>query len=267
MVSIILPCYNCQDYVGKAIDSVIGQSYADWELLVVDDGSTDRSPEIIRQHAGGDPRIRVFTQPNGGVSKARNLALDNAQGDYIALLDADDWLPPDSLQSRIKKFNESPSSVFVDGRVDVYNEAGDVIERSWSPSFRGDPYHQLLRLSSTCFFGLTWMIRRKPGQTYRFDERFKHGEDLLFYVELARDGGAYDYVDETTYCYRNRSGSAMKDADGLAEGYLALRKILTTSKAFSITDRLIFEYKIRRIMFLTYLRSRNIAKALRYLVR
>lgn len=59
----------------------------------------------------------------------------------------------------------------------------------------------------------------------------------------------------------------MKDADGLAEGYLALRKILTTSKAFSITDRLIFEYKIRRIMFLTYLRSRNIAKALRYLVR
>lgn len=267
MVSIILPCYNCQDYVGHAIDSVVRQSYADWELLIVDDGSTDQSPEIIRNHAAGDSRIRVFTQPNGGVSKARNLALENARGEFIALLDADDWLPPDSLQIRINKFSSSPDVDFVDGRVDVYYETGSSIERSWKPEFRGNPHSMLLRLSPKCFFGPTWMIRLKPGKTCRFDEGVKHGEDLLLYARLSRQGAIYDYVDETVYCYRNRSDSAMKDADGLAEGYRTLRKIFTASHAFRTTDRLIFEYKIRRIMFLTYLRSRNIAKALRYLVR
>lgn len=267
MVSIILPCYNCQDYIGEAIDSVIRQSYADWELLIVDDGSTDVSAEIIRQHAARDPRIKVFTQRNSGVSKARNLALAHASGAYVCLLDADDWLPPDSLKSRIDKFNESEAIAFVDGRVDVYNETGSAIERSWKPAFRGYPYRKLLTLSPACFFGPTWMIRLKPGKVCRFNEGLRHGEDLLFYVELSRRGGAYDYVDETVYCYRNRAGSAMKNADGLAEGYQTLRKIFTTSHAFRTADRLIFEYKIRRIMFLTYLRSGNIAKALRYLVR
>jgi glycosyltransferase involved in cell wall biosynthesis len=267
MVSIILPCYNCQDYIGRAITSVIAQSYHDWELLIVDDGSTDRSPEIIRQRAAGDSRIRVFTQPNGGVSKARNLALANASGEYICLLDADDWLPENSLQARINKFKESEAITFVDGHVDVCNEAGSSIERTWKPTFRGNPHRMLLRLSPACFFGPTWMIRLKASQSIRFDERVRHGEDLLFYAALSRDGGAYDYVDETVYCYRNRIGSAMKNVDGLAEGYLTLRKILATSNSFSIGDRLIFEYKIRRIMFLTYLRSGNIAKALRYLVR
>lgn len=267
MISIILPCYNCQDYVGRAIDSVIGQSFADWELLIVDDGSTDQSPEIIRQHAADDPRIRVFTQQNGGVSKARNLALANARGDYVALLDSDDWLPPKSLQTRIEKFNQSPATTFVDGRVDVYNEAGDTIERTWRPSFRGNPHHMLLRLSPACFFGPTWMIRLNPGQAFRFEETLKHGEDLLFYANLSREGSTYDYVDETVYCYRNRAASAMKNADGLAEGYQALRKIFAASHEFGATDRLIFEYKIRRIMFLTYIRSGNIAKALRYLIR
>src|SRR5690606_29655357 len=105
--SIILPCYNCQDYVGHAIDSVIGQSYENWELLIVDDGSTDRSPDIIRQYADSNFRIRVITQDNQGVSKARNLALENARGAYITFLDADDWLPPDSLKARVEKFAES----------------------------------------------------------------------------------------------------------------------------------------------------------------
>src|SRR5690606_16654444 len=206
MVSIVLPCYNCQSYIDQAIDSVFQQTYADWELVIVDDGSTDQSLDIIRQYAESESRIRVFTQENRGVSKARNLALENARGEYIAFLDADDWLPPDSLRSRIRKFTESPATTFVDGRVDVYNESGTAIERSWTPAFRGDPYHQLLRLSSRCFFGPNWMIRLKPGQTCRFNENIKHGEDLLFYAELSREGGSYDYANETVYCYRNRSG-------------------------------------------------------------
>lgn len=267
MVSIILACYNCEDLVSKAIDSVVGQSYDDWELLIVDDGSTDSSLEILRRYGANDPRIKVYTQQNQGVSKARNLALSHASGEFLCFLDADDWLPENSLQARINKFQESPAISFVDGQVDVYDETGKTIQRTWKPAFRGNPHRQLVRLSSSCFLGLTWMIRRKPGQVYQFDESVKHGEDLLLFERLSRGGGVYDFVDQPVYCYRNRAGSAMKDADGLGEGYRALRKIFTASHAFRTTDRLIFEYKIRRIMFLTYIRSGNIAKALRYLIR
>ncbi|HEX7016447.1 MAG TPA: glycosyltransferase family 2 protein [Cyclobacteriaceae bacterium] len=267
LISIILPCYNCQDYIGQAIHSVLRQSYEDWELLIVDDGSTDRSPEIIQQYAATDARIRVITQPNGGVSRARNAALAEARGEYVALLDADDWLPQDSLLVRLRKFNESPDIAFVDGRVDIYNEAGNSIERSWVPTFRGNPCRMLLRLSPACFFGPTWMIRLRQGFEYKFDERLKYGEDLSAYLRLAQEGGKYDFVGETIYCYRDRAGSAMKNVDGLADGYLMLRKIFKTSNAFRLIDRLVFEYKIKRIMFLTYLRSGNIGKALRYLSR
>lgn len=265
LISIILPCYNCQDYVGQAIDSVLRQSYEDWELLIVDDGSTDRSPEIIRQYAATDARIHVITQSNDGVSKARNAALAKAHGEYVVLLDADDWLPQDSLLVRIKKFNESPDIAFVDGRVDIYNEAGNSIERSWAPTFRGNPYRMLVRLSPACFFGPTWMIRLGQGSEYQFDERLKYGEDLSAYVRLAQEGGKYDFVAETIYCYRNRAGSAMKNVDGLADGYLMLRKIFKAYNAFRPIDRVVFEYKIKRIMFLTYLRRGNIGKAVRYL--
>ncbi|HLT72344.1 MAG TPA: glycosyltransferase family 2 protein, partial [Cyclobacteriaceae bacterium] len=142
LVSVIMPVYNADIYVELAITSVIKQTYANWELLVVDDGSVDKSNEIIEAYANKDSRIKTFHQPNRGVSSARNLALENARGEYIAFLDADDWLPPDSLRSRIRKFTESPATTFVDGRVDVYNEAGNVLQRSWAPAFRGNPHHK-----------------------------------------------------------------------------------------------------------------------------
>src|SRR5690606_17119983 len=187
----ILPSYNCKDVVSKAIDSVVGQSYPDWELLIVDDGSMDGPLEILQRHAANDARINVLTQPNRGDSKARNLGLSHAAGEFICFLDADDWLPPNSLQARMDKFKTSDAINFVDGHVDVYNEAATSVERDWKPTFRGNPHQQLLRLSPSCFLGLTWMIRRRPGQVYQFNETLNHGEDLLFYTELSRQGGTY----------------------------------------------------------------------------
>src|SRR5690606_36246686 len=129
--------------------------------------------------------------------------------------DADDWLPERSLEVRVQKFNESADITFVDGRVEVYNDTGDHIERSWMPTFRGNPYRRLLRLSPRCFFGPTWMVRLQSGQAYSFDERLTYTEDLFAYLELSRQGGNYEFVGDTIDCYRNRSTSAMKNFDGL----------------------------------------------------
>ena len=89
LVSIITPLYNGEKYVAQTIESVLAQTYPDWEMIVVNDGSTDRSAEIVQRYVEQDPRIKLFTQRNGGSASARNNGIRRAEGQYIALLDAD----------------------------------------------------------------------------------------------------------------------------------------------------------------------------------
>lgn len=97
MISVIVPVYNVEQYLCDCVQSVISQTYTDWECILVDDGSTDGSLALCRQFEAADPRVRVLTQPNQGVSAARNTGLDAARGDYIAFLDSDDVLHPEYL--------------------------------------------------------------------------------------------------------------------------------------------------------------------------
>lgn len=93
LVSVIMPAYNAQKYIAESIESVIGQTYLNWELLIVDDGSTDHTASIIKQYQLNDSRIQYIYQENGRQGKAKNTAIKNSKGDYIAFLDADDlWL-------------------------------------------------------------------------------------------------------------------------------------------------------------------------------
>ena len=90
LVSIIIPCYNAEKYIAETIQSVINQTYKNWELIVVNDGSTDNSPDIIKEFVANDNRIAFIDKPNSGVSDSRNKGLAKAKGAYIAFLDADD---------------------------------------------------------------------------------------------------------------------------------------------------------------------------------
>ena len=90
-ISIIMPVYNVEQYVGKAIESILGQTFTDYELLLVDDGTKDRSGEICDEYAGRDERIRVIHKENGGAPSARNTAIDLAKGRYVYCMDSDDW--------------------------------------------------------------------------------------------------------------------------------------------------------------------------------
>lgn len=98
-VSVIIPVYNAQDFLDDTIKSVLNQTFKDFELLLVDDGSKDCSPEICDKYAVKDPRVKVFHKPNGGVSSARNLGLDNAKGEFIAFADNDDRMFPEFLET------------------------------------------------------------------------------------------------------------------------------------------------------------------------
>ena len=101
LVSVITPCYNGSRFISETIDSVLSQTYSIWEMIIVDDGSTDNSAEIVDPYSKRDGRIRLIRQANGGSAKARNHGIKEAQGQYIALLDSDDLWKPEFLSEQI----------------------------------------------------------------------------------------------------------------------------------------------------------------------
>ena len=107
-ISIITPCYNSDRYIGRTIASVQAQTLIDWEHIVVDDGSSDRSAEIVQSYSTSDPRIRLIQQPNGGVCKARNAGVVAAsqESDYLLFLDADDCLNPEMLETLVSYLDQ-----------------------------------------------------------------------------------------------------------------------------------------------------------------
>ena len=97
-VSIIVPVYKAEQYLHRCVDSILSQSFTDCELILVDDGSPDKSGEICDEYASRDSRIQVIHKQNGGVSSARNAGLDVAHGEYVWFVDSDDWIENDSLK-------------------------------------------------------------------------------------------------------------------------------------------------------------------------
>ena len=106
-ISIIVPVYKAENVLAKCVDSVLAQTFADWELLLIDDGSPDGSGALCDDYAGQDDRVRVFHKPNGGVSSARNLGMEEARGDLILFIDADDWIEPHTCETRLRALEEA----------------------------------------------------------------------------------------------------------------------------------------------------------------
>lgn len=128
VVSVIMPAYNASNYIQEAINSVIGQTYSNWELIVVDDGSTDETSSIIANYCNQDIRIKSFYQDNGKQGKARNLGIAHARGTYVAFLDADDFWMPEKLEIQLEEMKlKNVDLVFSDSY--VFND-NNVLDRS-----------------------------------------------------------------------------------------------------------------------------------------
>lgn len=266
LVSVIMPVYNGQDFVGSAIKSVLDQSYTNLELLVINDGSTDRTEGIILDLLEQDPRVRYFRQENRGVSSARNAGLQHMQGGFFCFLDADDNFTPHSIAARMAKFSADPQLWYCDGPVIVCDENMKP-ERRWVPEIEGFVFNKLIRLAESCFFGPTWFIRRDPAVTYAFQEKMTHAEDLFFFIEISRLG-KYGFVEENVLYYRSGQSSAMKNLKGLANGYLSLYANVVSRFGDDVTviDRIWLWLKIRKIMTLSFLADGNFVDAFYFLM-
>ena len=247
-----MAAYNAEKYIREAIDSVICQDYQDWELIIINDGSTDGTEDIILAYE--DKRIRYHFQANGGVSSARNKGLQLMKGDYFCFLDADDVYTSYSLSSRMALFEKDKNLDFIDGQVQYTDINLRVIEKKYTPSFRGNPKRELLFLKDSCHLGQTWLVRRRKNVVYQFENDMKYSEDIYFYLNICNQiDSKYSFVNETILNYRRGHASAMQNLKGLASGYaLFIHKVKHNINCTGI-EYWLMKLKIIKVMFLTYL--------------
>lgn len=265
LISVIMPAFNAEAFIEEAIRSVLGQTWDHWELIVIDDGSTDGTRDVLTSFS--DPRIQTFHQPNAGVSASRNRALDLARGEYAAFLDADDVLPPRSLEARAEILRIRPECSFVDGMVLALDSRTLALRPIHKPTYQGPVFPKLMAMSPDVFCGQTWMLRRSVIGVHRFPRHMKHAEDLAFYLQLARTG-LYCSTSEPVLHYRTGHRSAMSDLDGLDKGYLQLYAFaahLSPPPTPSELDRM--WKRIRRVMTRGYAKAGRPWSALRTFLR
>jgi glycosyltransferase involved in cell wall biosynthesis len=130
MISIIIPAYNSEKYITETINSVLTQTYTDWELIIIDDGSTDNTAEIVKQFCEKDDRIKYYYQENSGVSSARNLGIEKAEGNIIAFLDADDVWLEDNLSEKNKVLSDNTDVDWVFSQIIYFSQKKEVVDNN-----------------------------------------------------------------------------------------------------------------------------------------
>ena len=259
LVTVIMAAFNAGQFIDEAISSVGDQTHSNWELIIVNDGSTDDTNKRLQNFS--DTRIVVIETANNGVSAARNKGLAGMHGDYFCFLDADDRLPPKSLELRLKVMQENPDVAFVDGAMVRFDAELNKRLSVQQPTFTGMPMPELIRMTGTCFSGATWLVRKDPEMTYRFKEGMTHAEDLLFYITIAGQG-KYVAIEEPVYFYRTGHASVMRNIAGIRKGYEILRDELKDRLDDGrLQDLKAFERKARSIIFRSYLKAGKPIKA------
>lgn len=199
-VSIVVPCFNQQEFIADALESVLRQSYSDWECIIVNDGSTDGSEAVIQQYAKQDPRFRPFLKENGGVAVARNFGFSHARGALFVPLDGDDKLHPDFLRRAVERFEAEADTVLVHTGTQRFGENRKV----WRL-----PVYSYEKLLWQNMIVNTTMYRREAFVSAGgYSREMVHGfEDWEFYVRLLSPESKVQYVDAPLFFYRVKKSS------------------------------------------------------------
>jgi glycosyltransferase involved in cell wall biosynthesis len=225
LVSVMMPAYNAEAFIRQAIESVLAQTYPQWELVIVDDGSSDRTGEIALEY--NHPRIRVIRQENQGEAAARNTALKNIQGEFLAFLDADDLYLPHHLESLVGYLltHEQTDGVYADGYyIDQTGKRLQTLSSRRRGPFEGDLFEEVVYGSDV--FGPPACVALRTNlisaRGLKFDENIVIGPDWDFFAKYA-EVGKFGYLDVITCLYRLHT-SNISVRTGLKKRALELAK-------------------------------------------
>ncbi|NDK92296.1 glycosyltransferase [Gordonia desulfuricans] len=217
LLTVLIPVYNAAPYIVAAVRSVLSQGVDDLEVLIVDDGSTDGSVDALAEI--DDPRVRVVSQPNGGLVSALNRGLDEVRGVFLARMDADDLCAPGRLQAQLDWFAQHPDAVVCGTDYELF---GAMSGRVRMPRSDAACRHRLLLAGCLC--GASAMMRtevlRRTG--IRFDPEFTHAEDYEFYARLS-EYGEIGNIPMVGYLYRIHPGQVSdRHADAQRAAHLRI---------------------------------------------
>lgn len=222
LVSVLIPAFNAAATIGRTLASALAQSHCALDIVVIDDGSTDDTATIVADHAARDSRIRLVRQANAGLSTARNVAIDHAQGDFLAPLDADDLWHRDKIARQLACFEAGPAGLgLVYGwfrRIDAQDR---VLAGSARPVVDGHVFHRHLAWNFISN-GSSPLIRRAALGTLRYDPAMRDGcEDYLLQLQLARHW-QFGCVPAFLTGYRRLPGSMSSHAARMIRAHLQL---------------------------------------------
>lgn len=227
--SIIIPVYNVERYLRDCLDSVLRQSFADWEAVCVNDGSSDGSAIILEEYARKDDRIKVISQPNGGLSAARNAGMKAAKGDYVLFLDSDDWLEPNALDVLSEQLDGEDMLCFSGRRffeaTNSYNQSDVLLEKTYQS---GMDYYNENALQHRDF-AFVCVVLRAYKRSFLTENNlvFKAGifhEDNLFTPIACYCAQKVRQIKDCLYDYRLRSNSITTTVD-----FRRLRDLMSTA--------------------------------------
>ena len=213
MVSIIVPIYNAEQYLRRCVDSILNQEYTDFELLLVNDGSTDASGDICEEYGDRDSRVIVIQKENTGVSDSRNRALDRARGKYLQFLDSDDWITPDATRLFVRAAEEYGCDMVISDFYRVVGERlstkGDIEEEGVLT--REEFAAHMMENPADFYYGVLWnkLYRRNIVEKHnlRMDTDINWCEDFMFNLEYIRYAKVFYALHAPIYYYVKRKGS------------------------------------------------------------
>lgn len=212
LISIIVPIYNAESFLPECIESILKQTYKDFELLLINDGSHDNSAKICEQYGNYDSRIRYFEKSNEGVSAARNIGLKYASGQYVTFIDSDDIVKSDYLQSLIDNNN---SDLVVSGFISLHNN--QIMREVKFPNLTIDLSKNSSILDKVLTFGTPWakLFKLEILRKYniQFNSKLSLHEDHLFYFEYIKHIHSITTTDKVQYIYINRSNGQSLSRD------------------------------------------------------
>ena len=218
-ISILMPVYNAEKYLNETIDTIKNQSFSNWELIIVDDGSIDNSKEICTKLMNDDKRIKYIFQENLGVSHTRNVALENAQGKYIVFVDSDDLIHEDYLKILINSIEKNNSDIsvcnFIERKISNTGKVEDITREFYPKEVMemSEMKDYIMDFGNSGLLNPLWnkIYKREiiENNNITFDEKVETGEDFIFNLQYFRKVKKISFIKDSLYYYIRRNNNSI----------------------------------------------------------